>query len=196
MAVEERREYRRREEEENKNYVFRRFLLPSFSSSSSCDDEGVVRVVRALSAAAAPSQHLFVVLPRDKTVKSLVRTNSLEEHFNRTHSMSATTTTTAKEDSEEDRSISRFLRRGEEIAKHEPTTSYYCKLRAVELAMEMHPRPIDLIKKLLGELEVRERFVERENLLSRPRSFVRSLALETSLHLNPNSLSFSLVFDF
>lgn len=131
-------------------------------------------------------------------MKSLVRTNSLsQEHFNRTHSMSATTTTTtAKEDSEEDRSISRFLRRGEEIAKHEPTTSYYCKLRAVELAMEMHPRPIDLIKKLLGELEVRERFVERENLLSRPRSFVRSLALETSLRLNPNALSFSLVFDF
>ena len=177
MAVEERREYRRREEEENKDYVFRRFLLPSFSSSSSCDDEVVVRVVRALSAAAAPSQHLFVVLPREKTVKSLVRTNSLEEHFNRTNSMSATTTT-AKEDSEEDRSISRFLRRGEEIAKHEPTTSYYCKLRAVELAMEMHPRPIDLIKKLLGELEVRARFVERENLLSRPRSFVRSLALD------------------
>ena len=178
MAVEERREYRRREEEEHKNYVFRRFLLPSFSSSSSCDDEVVVRVVRALSAAAAPSQHLFVVLPREKTVKSLVRTNSPEEHFNRTHSMSATTTTTAKEDSAEDRSISRFLRRGEEIAKHEPTTSYYCKLRAVELAMEMHPRPIDLIKKLLGELEVRARFVERENLLSRPRSFVRSLALD------------------
>lgn len=133
-------------------------------------------------------------------MKSLVRTNSLsQEHFNRTHSMSATTTTTTTakgEDTEEDRSISRFLRRGEEIAKHEPTTSYYCKLRAVELAMEMYPRPIDLIKKLLGELEVRERFVERENLLSRPRSFVRSLALETSLRLNPNALSFSLVFDF
>lgn len=111
-------------------------------------------------------------------------------------SATTTTTTTAKENTEEDRSISRFLRRGEEIAKHEPTTSYYCKLRAVELAMEMHPRPIDLIKKLLGELEVRERFVERENLLSRPRSFVRSLALETSLRLNPNALSFSLVFDF
>lgn len=110
-------------------------------------------------------------------MKSLVRTNSPEEHFNRTNIMSATTTT-AKEDSEEDRSISRFLRRGEEIAKHEPTTSYYCKLRAVELAMEMHPRPIDLIKKLLGELEVRKHFVERENLLSRPRSFVRSLALD------------------
>jgi len=60
VAVEERREYRRRKEEENKNYVFRRFLLPSFSFSS-CDDEVVVRVVRALSAAAAPSQHLFVV---------------------------------------------------------------------------------------------------------------------------------------
>jgi hypothetical protein len=110
-------------------------------------------------------------------------------------SATTTTTTTAKENTEEDRSISRFLRRGEEIAKHEPTTSY-CKLRAVELAMEMYPRPIDLIKKLLGELEVRERFVERENLLSRPRSFVRSLALETSLRLNPNALSFSLVFDF
>ena len=66
--------------------------------------------------------------------------------------------------------------------------------------MEMHPRPIDLIKKLLGELEVRERFVERvaslSLSLSRPRSFVRSLALETSLRLNPNALSFSLVFDF
>ena len=120
-------------------------------------------------------------------MKSLVRTNSLsQEHFNRTHSMSATTTTTtAKEDSEEDRSISRFLRRGEEIAKHEPTTSYYCKLRAVELAMEMYPRPIDLIKKLLGELEVRERFVERENhrRADLVRSFVRLRLIKTQRRL-------------
>jgi len=100
--------------------------------------------------------------------------------------MSATTTTTtAKEDSEEDRSISRFLRRGEEIAKHEPTTSYYCKLRAVELAMEMHPRPIDLIKKLLGELEVRKRFIERENhrRADLVRSFVRLRLIKTKRRL-------------
>ena len=54
-----------------------------------------------------------------------------------------------------DRSISRFISRGNEIAKHEPTTSYYCKLRATELLMETKPRPDDLIRKLLEELEVR-----------------------------------------
>jgi len=109
-------------------------------------------------------------------------------------------TTTAKGEEEEDRSISRFLRRGEEIAKHEPTTSYYCKLRAVELAMEMHPRPIDLIQKLLGELEVRVvrgkqilAFGRRARKSSEQTSFVRSFACA---RLNPNSLSFSLVFDF
>ena len=51
--------------------------------------------------------------------------------------------------------VSRFIRRADEISKHEPTTSYYCKLRAIEVAMESTPRPDDLIRKLLEQLEVR-----------------------------------------
>ena len=39
--------------------------------------------------------------------------------------------------------------------------------------MEMHPRPIDLIKKLLGELEVRKRFIEQK-IIGGQTSFVRS----------------------
>jgi hypothetical protein len=71
--------------------------------------------------------------------------NKKEEHVMMAHTSTA----------EIDRSISRFISRGNEIAKHEPTTSYYCKLRATELLMETKPRPDDLIRKLLEELEVR-----------------------------------------
>ena len=57
--------------------------------------------------------------------------------------------------------------------------------------MEMHPRPIDLIKKLLGELEVRERFVERENLFSQT-SFVRSFACARDFSASKPKRSFFL----
>jgi len=85
------------------------------------------------------------------TFVNIKKKNKKERVVREEHAMMAHTSTAV----EIDRSISRFISRGNEIAKHEPTTSYYCKLRATELLMETKPRPDDLIRKLLEELEVR-----------------------------------------
>jgi hypothetical protein len=55
------------------------------------------------------------------------------------------------------REMQQFIARAREIARIAPTVAYYCRMRAVEVGMNLHPRPDDALRAVLDVLEVRAR---------------------------------------